>query len=169
MRAASREPRASYQEVPAPLLARIAGLAEEGYPKEVCGLIIGDPSDRGSWEVRPIANIADAEPQADPAGVLRDAHTAYLMDPLEELRALREMDARGVSLLAIYHSHPDHGAAFSPMDRERALSGAGEPLWPGVAYLVVSVRGGRADHARAYWWEPNAASFEEAGVPILGA
>jgi proteasome lid subunit RPN8/RPN11 len=155
--------------VPAPLMTRIARLAEQGYPREICGLVLGLPDDPEGWEPRPIANVADAEPQADPTGVLRDAHAAYLMDPMEELRTLREMDARGVSLLAIYHSHPDHGAAFSPMDRERALSGAGEPLWPGVAYLVISVRAGRADHARAYWWDPEAAAFAEAGVPMPGA
>jgi proteasome lid subunit RPN8/RPN11 len=163
----SHQPSAiSHARIPAPLLAAIARLAEQGYPKEICGLVIGRPDDPATWEVRPIANIADAEPQADPAGVLRDAHTAYLMDPLEELAVLKEMDARGRELVAIYHSHPDHDAYFSAMDRERALLRAGEPLWPGVTYLVVSVRSGRIAQARAYWWDAHATAFGEAPVPV---
>jgi proteasome lid subunit RPN8/RPN11 len=163
------EPSAKRDErFPAPLLAEIARLAEQGYPKEICGLVIGRPEDPVTWEVRPIANIADAEPQVDPAGVRRDAHTAYLMDPLEELAVLKEMDERGRDLVAIYHSHPDHDAYFSAMDRERALLRAGEPLWPGVTYLVMSVRSGKAAQARTYWWDANAAAFGEATVSFPG-
>jgi proteasome lid subunit RPN8/RPN11 len=156
----------SHEIMPASLLAEIARLAEDGYPKEICGLIIGLPDDPATWQVRPVANIADAEPQMDPAGVLRDARTAYMMDPLEELAILRELDARGVDLVMIYHSHPDHDAYFSAMDRERALLGAGEPFWPGVTYLVVSVRAGRAEHACAFWWDADAGAFREAPVPV---
>jgi [CysO sulfur-carrier protein]-S-L-cysteine hydrolase len=165
----SREPSAiSHENMPSSLLAEIGRLAEQGYPKEICGLVIGRPDDPETWEVRPIANIADAEPQADPAGVLRDAHTAYLMDPLEELAVLKEMDARGRDLVAIYHSHPDHDAYFSAMDRERALFRTGEPLWPGVTYLVVSVRSGKVAQAREDWWDGPAAAFGEATVSFPG-
>jgi [CysO sulfur-carrier protein]-S-L-cysteine hydrolase len=67
----------------------------------------------------------------------------------------------------LYHSHPDHDAYFSAMDRERALwpgQEPPEPLWPGVAYLVVSVRKGRACQARYHVWDDAAKEFVE--VPV---
>jgi proteasome lid subunit RPN8/RPN11 len=88
------------------------------------------------------------------------------MDPLEELRILREADGRGWDVVGIYHSHPDHPASFSAMDRERALDQAGRPLWPDAAYLVVGVRGGRAVEARTFQWDPARGEFVERAVPL---
>jgi proteasome lid subunit RPN8/RPN11 len=91
------------------------------------------------------------------------------MDPREQLRVLREADARGWEVLCIYHSHPDHPAYFSAMDRERALDQAGRPLWPEALYLVVAVRAGRAVEARSFHWDPARADFVEHPVPLPAA
>jgi proteasome lid subunit RPN8/RPN11 len=83
------------------------------------------------------------------------------MDPSELLGALEQADRAGGRLVAIMHSHPDVGAYFSREDREMALGGGSEPLWPGVQYLVVSVRNGLVDDARLYTWEAARGDFSE--------
>lgn len=146
-------------QLPEHLLCEIIRHAEEGYPYEVCGMVIGLPGVPETYRVRPVANLANREPQEDPSGGLRDARTAYKMDPLEQLRVLREADASGWDALLFYHSHPDHGAYFSHMDRARALAWDGEPLWPGAIYLVVSVFGGKASEASEHVWDERRREF----------
>jgi [CysO sulfur-carrier protein]-S-L-cysteine hydrolase len=148
------------------LLAEIARQAEAGYPEEICGVMVGRRECPATYALRQVPNRASQEPQSDPAGILRDARTAYLMDPKVELGILRELDERGWELLAVYHSHPDHDAYFSAMDRDRALTADGTPLWPGVTYLVVSVRAGQARAACAYAWGPQQRIFAEAKVSL---
>lgn len=169
-RATSHEPglaeRATTPILTGEILAEIVRQAESGYPEEICGMVIGRPGAPDTYGVRPVPNIANREPQDDPGGRLRDARTAYKMDPLEQLRVLREVDARGWEVLAFYHSHPDHAAYFSAMDRERALMADGEPLWPGVTYLVVSVRAGRTVAASSFGWDPAARDFTQRLVEL---
>ncbi len=141
--------------------------AEQGYPDEVCGMLTGLPGVPSSIRVRPITNIAGREPQVNGAGVSRSARTAYLMDPVEQLQALRETEAEGCEVLAFYHSHPDHEAYFAAMDRERAMV-AGEPIWPGPSYLVVSVKLGRAVGARWFTWDPARRDFGAENAAPLG-
>jgi proteasome lid subunit RPN8/RPN11 len=151
--------------LPGEILTEIVRQAESGYPEEICGLVIGCPGTPETYGVRPVTNIANREPQDDPGGQPRDARTAYKMDPLEQLRVLREADERGWEVLVFYHSHPDHAAYFSAMDRERALMADGEPLWPGATYLVVSVIGGRAHGTACYRWNAVRREFREHSVP----
>jgi proteasome lid subunit RPN8/RPN11 len=157
---------AAVRALPPAVLREVTRHAERGYPDEVCGLILGAGGMPETYVVRPIRNVADLERPADVTGTPRDARNAYLMDPREQLAALREADERGWVVVAIYHSHPDHDAYFSPMDRERALDHAGRPLWPGVDYLVISVRDGRAREARVVAWEAAASVFLERVVPL---
>jgi [CysO sulfur-carrier protein]-S-L-cysteine hydrolase len=155
--------------LPAGILTEVVRQAEAGYPEEVCGIIIGHPEAPETYRVRRVTNIANREPQEDPGGVPRDARTAYKMDPLEQLRVLREVDQCGWEVVAFYHSHPDHDAYFSHMDRERAVGPDGEPIWPGAAYLVVSVMGGRARGAASYCWDPRERGFVDTPVTLPNA
>jgi proteasome lid subunit RPN8/RPN11 len=65
--------------------------AEREFPYECCGFVIGDVSND---EVRPVRNIQNDKHSADPAAFPRDARTAYLMDPKEQLATLKEIDER---------------------------------------------------------------------------
>lgn len=153
-------------------LAEIARQAEAGYPEEICGLVIGKRGAPESYQVRQAKNLANQERQADTMGVPRDAHTAYFLDPREMLRIHKEADERGWEVLFLYHSHPDHDAYFSAMDRERALwpgQEPPEPLWPGVSHLVVSVRKGRACEARYHVWSDGVRDFVEVPVSLPSA
>jgi proteasome lid subunit RPN8/RPN11 len=133
--------------------------AEREFPFECCGFIIGDTAD----EVRPIRNIQNERHAADPAMFQRDARTAYLMAPTEQLAVLQEIDRRKLKLKAVYHSHPDHEAYFSATDRAQACSfDPTEPDYPETAYIVMSVRGGRFAGAAAFVWDTEQRDFVEA-------
>ena len=60
--------------------------------------------------------------------------TRYVIDPREQLRAFRAIDAAGEELLGIYHSHPVSQPYPSPTDRAEAH-------YPDAFYLLVSLRG----------------------------
>ncbi|MGE5851389.1 MAG: Mov34/MPN/PAD-1 family protein [Candidatus Methylomirabilota bacterium] len=167
-------------------MAEIVAQAETGYPEEICGIVIGKPGVPDTYQVRQVRNIANQDRQRDSAGFERDARTAYRMDDREVLRVLREADDAGWDVVNFYHSHPDHDAYFSLMDRDRALrvvdpslrvgdpSGSEtlradkEPLWPGANYLVVSVRRGRAVDARYYIWDEARGDFAEVPATLPG-
>jgi proteasome lid subunit RPN8/RPN11 len=88
-------------------------------PKEACGLIAG----REGRVTRVIRCV-----NAHPAPVTR-----YSIDPREQLRAFREMEASGEELVAIYHSHPVTQPYPSPTDRAEAH-------YPDAFYVLVSLR-----------------------------
>lgn len=139
--------------------AAIKAQAEREYPYECCGFVIGDASVE---EVRPIANIQNEKHAADPAAHPRDARTAYLMDPREQIAVLGEIDRRGIELKAVYHSHPDHDAYFSDTDRRQACAfDPGQPDYPDTAYVVLSIRNGRFSRAAAFVWDEGSREFVE--------
>jgi [CysO sulfur-carrier protein]-S-L-cysteine hydrolase len=141
--------------------AAIKAQAEREYPYECCGFVIGDGAVE---EVRPIANIQNERHAADPDKHPRDARTAYLMDPREQLAVLNEIDRRGLTLKLVYHSHPDHDAYFSPTDRRQACAfDPNEPDYPDTAYVVLSVREGKFDRAAVFVWDSAARDFVETG------
>ncbi|MDP9321180.1 MAG: M67 family metallopeptidase [Chloroflexota bacterium] len=85
----------------------------------MCGLIAG----RDARPTRVIRCV-----NAHPAPVTR-----YSIDPREQLRAFREMEASGEELIAIYHSHPVTQPYPSPTDRAEAH-------YPDAFYVLVSLR-----------------------------
>ncbi|BAW02468.1 metal-dependent protease of the PAD1/JAB1 superfamily [Thermus thermophilus] len=62
--------------------------------------------------------------------------TGYLAEPLALLRALKALEREGLSLLAIYHSHPSGPALPSPRDIKEAR-------WR-VPYVIFGTDGVRA-------------------------
>jgi len=147
-------------------LKEIFAHAEDGYPDEVCGIVIGKPGHPKTYAVHRCANLANQYHQEDPTRYPRDARTAYLMDPKELLRIQSEADAKGLEFILIYHSHTDHEAYFSKTDRELALFD-GEPLWPGAGYLVVSVREGKITNFKVFIWNHLRKDFTEEPSPVL--
>ena len=117
--------------------------AEAGYPREVCGLLIGHSGN--------VAEAAEAHPCAN---VNKErAEDRYLMDPLEQLRLEKDARARGLDVLGYYHSHPDHPAQASATDNQLS--------WEGVYYLIVAVRDGKVADQRAWWRDPGSPGLEE--------
>jgi [CysO sulfur-carrier protein]-S-L-cysteine hydrolase len=146
-------------------LDQIVAHAEREFPFECCGFIIGDAM---TAEVRPITNIQNQKHAENPAVFVRDARTAFLMDPKAHLAVMNEIDRRKLELAAVYHSHPDHDAYFSPTDRAQACTfDPGEPDYPGTVYIVLSVKSGQFVRAAAFAWDPQRSDFAETELKII--
>lgn len=74
-------------------------------------------------------------------------------------------EARGERVVAIVHSHPDGEAVFSDEDiagalmPRRGVDDPVEPRYPGVDYLIVSIRGGEVCGATLFYFDPNRREF----------
>jgi [CysO sulfur-carrier protein]-S-L-cysteine hydrolase len=129
-------------------IAAMVGEAEARYPHEGCGLLFA--SAQGSLRVQPMANVLDRYHARLPDRFPRTSAQGYLIDPIAQMQALEEAAQQGESLHAIFHSHVEVGAYFSDEDRGLAFDPEGDPLFPGVEYVVLSVRSGRCDGLKAY-------------------
>lgn len=98
----------------------IAAQARAEAPREACGLIAG--VDERALEVVPIANAAS------------DPLHHYHMDEAQMTRALLDFERRGLTLIGIYHSHPQGDPIPSSVDIRQAT-------YPDTAYLIVGLKG----------------------------
>ena len=103
----------------------------EGYPHEICGIMLGPRGDGQVTEVRRARNI-----------IVERARDRYEIDPRDHIRIQREADAMGFDIVGYYHSHPDHPAQASRFDTERA--------WAGYVYLIVSIQEGKPVDANCF-------------------
>ena len=147
-------------------LKEIFAHAEEGYPDEVCGIVIGKAGDPTTYVVRRCANLANQYHQEDPMRFPRNARTAYVMDPKDLLRIQREADSQGLDFAVIYHSHTEHDAYFSQTDRDLALFN-GEPLWPHARYMVVSIKNHKLSNFKVFIWDSLMKHFKEELASVL--
>ncbi len=87
------------------------------------------------------------------------------MDGDDLLKALL-LEREGYEVRVIYHSHIDGKAYFSPTDKENALGQSGplkgQPLYPQVTHVVLSVVQGKVRAAAAFVWNPGKEDF----VPV---
>ncbi len=152
--------------IPAEFLRKIREQAEKDYPRETCGILIGrkDRPDEISG-IYPCRNVQDDYHAEDPVNFARTSAAAYFMDPRDLLRVHKEARQKGCEVRVIYHSHVNAGAYFSEEDQRMALS-EGEPAYPGVCYLVISVREGKAEEASIFSWDPKAKTFLKEALGI---
>jgi len=117
----------------------------EGYPNEICGVMVGPRGDRTVTEVKRARNI-----------VLERSRDRYEIDPKDHIRIQRETDDAGLDIVGYYHSHPDHPAQASRFDTERA--------WAGYVYLIVAIHSGQAVDANAFIADRDGGPFR--GEPL---
>lgn len=98
--------------------------------REVCGLI-------GARAGRAVSHYPIRNGAADP-------RRRYAMEPAAQIAAFKLMRARGETLAAIYHSHPDGVPIPSPRD-------AREWTYPEALCLIVGLAGGTPE-LRAWRW-----------------
>jgi len=128
------------------------------YPDECCGVIVALAD--GSTRALPIRNVQDEMHEKDPAAYPRTARSAYAGHPADLRAALDLADSPGCSLVAFYHSHPDHDSYFSAEDTAMATP-FDEPSYPDALQLVVSVYDRRVRVTRAFAWSAADAAYVE--------
>jgi len=114
--------------IPRPLYDAMIQHLQDEYPQEGCGLLAG--KDGRVSRLYPVENV------------LRSP-TAYKMEPTQQIQAIMELEAAGLALLAIYHSHPQ--GPSTPSETDVALA-----YWPEAAYLIVSLQDRAVPQARAF-------------------
>jgi len=85
-------------------------------------------------------------------------HNRYLLTAEDTLRAEMEAMRRGLELVGVFHSHPDHPDQPSEFDREWAL--------PWFSYLITSIQSGKAAKCRSWLLNDNRISFSEETIDI---
>jgi proteasome lid subunit RPN8/RPN11 len=130
---------------PGRLRRRIEWRAANGYPHEVCGLLIG----RSDGHTTAVAEVVEARNRNH-----RRARDRYELDPEDFLRAEKLAAGLGLDVVGIWHSHPDHPAEPSETDLEAA--------WQGYSYVIVSVERDRGVETRS--WRLNGGGFVEEAI-----
>jgi proteasome lid subunit RPN8/RPN11 len=133
-------------------LAAMIEHAEHFHPEECCGLLVGQlQGDRiAAIEVYPMANQWSPETGRDfevamsatEPDTLPTRERRYTIDPRAMLDVQKLARDRGLAIVGIYHSHPDHPAIPSEYDREFA--------WADYVYPIVSVRRGHPSEVRVW-------------------
>ncbi len=150
-------------------MERMYAHARDAYPDECCGVILGPPpSDVGHDKLRlhPLRNVQNEFHERDPESYPRTARRAYLIEPFEFERILREAREKGEVLRGIFHSHPDEDAYFSQEDKDAAVPFGDVPSFPDAEHIVMSVCGGEVRGYKVFRWEREAKDFIEAELVV---
>ncbi len=106
---------------------------DDSRPQEACGLLAGNGE--LVHRVIPVVNQAHSS-------------TSFRMEPLEQLRAFNWMEANGLELVGIYHSHPADPRPGFPVNPAPSPTDIAEAAYP-VVYVIWSRPNGPWQ-ARAY-------------------
>ncbi|GAA5511538.1 putative TtuB-protein conjugate cleaving protease [Deinococcus carri] len=109
--------------LPSVLVTALWAHAEREAPRECVGALGGHPAGGEAAEAVALYPLANLSP---------DPERTYLADPGHLLRALRAMEAGGLTLVGLYHSHPRGPAWPSPTDARLAA-------YP-VPYVIADLR-----------------------------
>lgn len=141
-------------------IQEIVTYAKKHWPDESCGLLIGQKGQNSVSEFIPIKNIYNDMHEKYPDQYPRTAKTAYLIDPKEQQRIFDEAEKNGQEVKCIYHSHCEHDAYFSEEDRLVAAPW-GEPSYPGISYLVVSIYNRELKEINEFYWDEPQKGFSQ--------
>ena len=125
--------------------------AQADAPNECCGMLVG-----AGDKVERVYRVRNAEPSP----------VKYVMHPEDQFKVFEEADANGWEVVGFYHSHTFSEAYPSPTDVRLATyvdesTGEKMTIWPGVLYLLVSLREPDNPVIRAFHIEEGEIAEEE--------
>lgn len=133
------------------VLSQIQAHGEASYPEEGAGLLLGK-FDAGLKQVTAILPVENSREEAA-------RRNRYLLSPADYLRAEEEAERRGLDVLGIFHSHPDHPDQPSEFDREWAM--------PWFSYIITRVDQGRAISSRSWLLADDRSKFLEEPLHVF--
>ena len=108
--------------------------AKKAYPCECCGILVGKKSEKGEIEV---TEIREASNQFHGQ---KSVH--FQINPLFVYHLEQEIEASGLEIVGVYHSHPDCPAILSKEDENYMI--------PGLEYVIMSVKNGEVVDVKSY-------------------
>ncbi|MDQ7025813.1 MAG: M67 family metallopeptidase [Anaerolineae bacterium] len=133
------------------LQERIFKQMEATFPNEGGGFLLGTKQGAEILieDVIQIENVFETEEQ----------YHRYAMTPQNWMKMEDEADARHLTLVGYYHSHPNHVAIPSDYDCEHAL--------PNFIYIITSVMEGQAADMLAWELSQDRRKFDSRRLEIL--
>jgi proteasome lid subunit RPN8/RPN11 len=149
-------------ELTAELLKKIQLHGEVAYPEEGAGFILG----REDQILQPLTQEAAVR---EVLGILElpnrredgFRHNRYLIGPKDYLQAEQEADRLGLTLVGVFHSHPDHPDRPSDFDRDWAQ--------PWFSYLITSIQKGQAVSSRSWRLLEDRSGFAEEMIKVTSS
>ena len=123
------------------LIEQINKHVEEAYPEEGAGFLVG--VDGEVKKIIPLGNAREDEAR----------HNRFLITPKDYLKAELTADSLGLSLIGVFHSHPDCPNEPSEYDREWAQ--------PFFSYIITRVDAGKAVNHRSWRLVEDRSKYDE--------
>ena len=98
------------------------------YPNEACGILAGTGN-----SVTKVYSMSNSEPSP----------ISYFMEPKEQFRVMKELRQEGLTMLAIFHSHPQSPAYPSVKDVSLAF-------YQDAVYVIISMMNPASPVFKAY-------------------
>ncbi len=124
--------------------------AKETYPFECCGLLVGRYKNDKEKDILEIYGVENRNKDR--------ANDRYEIDPGDFYRVDKEASSKGMDILGVYHSHPDHPDRPSGVDREIASAR--------YSYIIFSVNNGEDVTAKSWMFEEIDEPFEEEEIKV---
>jgi proteasome lid subunit RPN8/RPN11 len=127
-------------------IKQINAHVEKSYPEEGAGFLIGVEGE--VKEILPLDNAREDEAR----------HNRFLITPEDYLKAELTADSLGLSLIGVFHSHPDCPNVPSEYDREWAQ--------PFFSYIITRVDKGKAVNHRSWRLVEDRSKYDEEEIKI---
>jgi proteasome lid subunit RPN8/RPN11 len=133
--------------VPNRLIEQMNAHVEKAYPEEGAGFLIGE-----GGEVKEIVALSNSREEGA-------RHNRFLFTPEDYLQAELKAENLGLSLIGVFHSHPDCPNVPSEYDREWAQ--------PFFSYIITRVDQGKAINSRSWKLLEDRSTYEEEEIKII--
>jgi proteasome lid subunit RPN8/RPN11 len=131
------------------VLDQIHAHGESAYPEEGAGFLLGsDGTERAVKAIFPLTNSREDAARRN----------RYLITPQDYMQAELEAGQLRLSLIGVFHSHPDHPNRPSEFDRDWAQ--------PYFSYIITNVDSGKAIESRSWRLSEDRSQFEEEEIQI---
>ncbi|MBT3188629.1 MAG: M67 family metallopeptidase [Anaerolineae bacterium] len=132
-------------KISARFLEEIYALGEKAYPEEGVGFLFG--TDEGKAReikvIHPVKNAREKEAR----------HNRYDVAPQDIIDADEKAEEMGLSIIGVFHSHPDHPDKPSEFDLKWANTY--------FSYIITSVQDGKALASRSWRLQEDRSGFTE--------
>jgi len=124
--------------------AQLKTWAQAHYPHESCGLLVGEKK----GDTHHVSHVKLTENQNKTR-----AQDRFIISPQDYDACEEDAEALGLSIIGVWHTHPDHPAKPSITDQNAAF-----PHW---SYLILSVGSEKINDIQSYRLINNQFSVEE--------
>lgn len=157
-------PTRTFVEIPRPVYDHITRWAEQAYPHEGCGLLIGRFEKDGAKRVVGLTSLKNKLLEGAVAVTLpperqNRPEIGFSFDPAEFNDATLAAEKEGLDVVGIIHTHPDHPPRPSQID-------ASQPFLAFYSVVIVSVQKGKTAEMKSWFRDADDKPFEEEPLQI---